>query len=99
MRRSDSRNGALRSRRLVTAGWSLLVALGLLAPAVVVPLRVRDGRGERHSMTAWEIWKTALGDLPNAAPDALDPVVMSGLTIAAVVGLAWAIVAIWRLPR
>lgn len=96
---SDDTSRPYRSNGLVTAGLTALVTLLLLGLAWLVPLETRNGRGEAHEMSAVNVWREMLVNIPADAPFFLNAPVLAVLSILALVGLAWVIVAIARLPR
>ena len=97
---SDSRQR--RSRRtesLITAGLTTVVVVLISVVALLVPLSTRNAGGETRQATAFDIWRTLLENLPPDAPFFLNQGVLTILVLLALVGSAYVIVAIARLPR
>ena len=95
---TDERGLAL-SRRPATAGLTALVALALLGATLLIPLETRNARGEEREMTAFEVWRETLGNLPDDAPFFLNAGVLTVLIALALVASAYVIVAILRMSR
>ena len=88
-------DGGARLTALLTA----LMTLVLGGIAFLARVEVRPTDGERREMRVIDIWREALRLIPAEAPPILSQAVMAMLLVAALVGMAYIIVAILRLPR
>lgn len=95
---TDKRRLAL-SGLAVTAGLTALVALALLGAALLIPLETRNAGGEEREMTAFDVWRETLNNLPSDAPFFLTASVLTVLITLALVGSAYIIVAILQMSR
>lgn len=83
----------------VTAGLTAFVTLALLALAWLIPLETRNASGERREMSALNVWREMLRNLPGDAPFFLNSGALAVLSILALIIAAYILVAIARLPR
>ena len=88
-----------RSEATVTAGLTAILTLLLLGIAMLIPLETRNARGEQREMTAFNVWREMLENVPDDAPFFLTTSTLTILSIFALVTVAYVIVAIARLPR
>ena len=88
-----------RSESAVTAGLTVFVTLVFLALAWLVPLHTRNASGERREMSALDVWREMLRNVPDDAPFFLNSGVLAVLSVLALVIAAYVVVAIARLPR
>ena len=87
--------GGARLTTLLTA----LTTLVLGGIAFLARVEVRPADGERREMRVIDIWREALRVIPAEAPPIFSQPVMALLLVAALVGMAYILVAILRLPR
>jgi len=87
------------SGQAVTAGLTALLALALLGAALLIPLETRIASGEAREMTAFNVWRDTLNNLPGDAPLFLDAGVLTVLIALALIASAYVIVAILRMSR
>lgn len=87
------------SEPIITVALTALLASLLLGVALFVPLDTRNARGQHREMSAFDVWRKMLTNLPSDAPFFLNTWTLSVLSILALITSAYVIVAIARLPR